>query len=252
MTAVVYDGSFEGFLTAVFEVYEYKFHDPALSSNNAPLPLFGQKHVVHTSSEKAERVLKKLRALLSASVCKKIYEVHLSEQEDIAKVLLRFIQYGLKSGRAACEDFSNEAVLTLHQTLKKVHRERHRMEAFIRFQQSADGLFFATIEPDFDVLPLISTHFAKRYADQRWLIFDNKRKYGILYNLKEVLVVEQSLAEKTGIALSPAIRLHEEEAKFQELWQEYFKSVNIKERKNTKLHVRHMPKRYWKYLTEKL
>ncbi|MEO5501901.1 MAG: DNA metabolism protein, partial [Ginsengibacter sp.] len=64
MTSVVYDGSFEGFLTAVFEVYEYKFHDPALSSNNAPLPLFGQKHVVHTSSEKAERVLKKLRALL--------------------------------------------------------------------------------------------------------------------------------------------------------------------------------------------
>lgn len=252
MTSVVYDGSFEGFLTAVFEVCEYKFHDLALSSNNAPLPLFGQQHIVHTSPEKAERVLKKLRSLLSAPVCKKIYEAHLSEQEDIANVLLRFIQYGLKSGRAACDDFSHEAVLTLHQTLKKVHRERHRMEAFIRFQQSADGLFFATAEPDFDVLPLISTHFAKRYADQRWLIYDNKRKYGILYDLKEAHVVEQSPADNTGTALTPLISLHEEEEKFQELWQEYFKSVNIKERKNTKLHVRHMPKRYWKYLTEKL
>jgi hypothetical protein len=27
--------------------------------------------------------------------------------------------------------------------------------------------------------------------------------------------------------------------------------TNIKERKNDKLHVQHVPKRYWKYLTEK-
>ena len=125
------------------------------------------------------------------------------------------------------------------------------MEAFIRFQQSADGLFFATVEPDFDVLPLISDHFSRRYADQRWLIFDRKRKYGILYDLNEVHVVEQSPVDNTGIALSPSMSLHEDEKKFQELWQQYFKSVNIKERKNTKLHVRHMPKRYWRYLTEK-
>jgi probable DNA metabolism protein len=252
MTTVIYDGSFEGFLTAIFEVYEYKFPDPKLSAKNGAIPLFGKQHMVHTSPEKAERVLKKLRSSLFASICKKIYEVHLSEQAGIADVLLRFVKYGLKEGRAACDDFSHEAVVTLHQTLKKVHRERHRMEAFIRFQQSADGLFFATVEPDFDVLPLISSHFAKRYADQRWLIFDNKRKYGILYDLKEVHVVEQSPTSNTGNALSPSISLHEEEKKFQELWKQYFKSVNIKERKNTALHLRHMPKRYWRYLTEKL
>ena len=225
--------------------------DPSLTPKNGAIPLFGKQHIVHTSPEKAERVLKKLRLSLSASICKKIYEVHLSEQAGIADVLLRFVQYGLKAGRAACDDFSHEAVVTLHQTLKKVHRERHRMEAFIRFQQSADGLFFATVEPDFDVLPLISSHFAKRYADQRWLIFDNKRKYGILYDLKEVHVVEQFSPSNTGNFLSPSISLHEEEKKFQELWKQYFKSVNIKERKNTALHIRHMPKRYWRYLTEK-
>lgn len=252
MTSLSYDGSFEGLLTSIFEVYEYKFPDPRLSAKNGAITLFGSQHVVHTSPEKAERVLKKLRCSLSAPICKKIYEVHLSEQVGIADVILRFVQYGLNKGKSACEDFSHESVITLHQTLKKVHRERHRMEAFIRFQQSADGLFFATVEPDFDVLPLISSHFAKRYADQRWLIFDNKRKYGILYDLKEVHIVEQSPAGKTAIALSPYISLHEEEEKFQELWQQYFKSVNIKERKNTALHVRHMPKRYWRYLTEKL
>ncbi len=252
MTSIIYDGSFEGLLSAIFEVYEYKFPDPTIVGKNCAAPLFGRQHIVHTSPEKAERVLKKLRSSLSASVCKKIYEVHLSEQEGIANVLLRFVQYCLNKGKAACDDFSNEAVITLHQTLKKVHRERHRMEAFIRFQHSADGLYFASVEPDFDVLPLISSHFAKRYADQRWLIFDNKRKYGMLYDLKEVHMVEQSPSDKNCTMLNPAISLHQEEKKFQELWKQYFKSVNIKERKNTALHVRHMPKRYWKYLTEKM
>ena len=252
MTTIIYDGSFEGLLTAIFEVYEYKFPDPNLFPKNGSIPLFGQQHIVHSSPEKAERVLKKLRSSLSASICKKIYEVHLSEQEGIANVLLRFVQYGLKLGRSACDDYSHEAVIILHQTLKKVHRERHRMEAFIRFQQSSDGLFFAMVEPDFDVLPLISTHFAKRYADQRWLIFDKKRKYGILYDLKEVHVVEQSPAAINGNDIVPAMSLHEDEKKFQELWQQYFKSVNIKERKNAALHIRHMPKRYWRYLTEKM
>ena len=43
----------------------------------------------------------------------------------------------------------------------------------------------------------------------------------------------------------------EEETLYQQLWQLYFASVNIPARKNMKLHIRHMPRRYWKYLTEK-
>ena len=251
MTSIQYDGSFEGFLTAIFEVYEYKFEDPRLTANRGAISLFGKQHVVNNSPEKAERVLKKLRLELSVSVCKKIYEVHLSEQEEIANVLLRFVQYGLKAGRAACDNFSHEAVLKLHQTLKKVHRERHRMEAFIRFQRSEDDLYFALVAPDYDVLPLISTHFAKRYADQRWLIYDTKRNYGLLYDLQQVHEVAQLAVSSTGMQTGPAIGLHAEEEKFQSLWKEYFKSVNIRERKNTALHLRHMPRRYWRYLIEK-
>ncbi|MGB1209996.1 MAG: DUF4130 domain-containing protein, partial [Lacinutrix venerupis] len=41
------------------------------------------------------------------------------------------------------------------------------------------------------------------------------------------------------------------ELEFQQLWKDYFKSTNIKSRKNMKLHIQHVPKRYWKYLSEK-
>ncbi len=252
MTTVLYDGSFIGLLTSVFEIYEYKISEPNLvKSGSGNFSLFGEKHDVISCEEKADRVLKKIKQNLSYSIAKKIYEAHLSEEAQIADVIFRFIKYGLNNGKMACDDFSNADVLHLHQILKKVHRERHRMEAFIRFQLADDGLFFATVAPDFDVLPLIVKHFKSRYADQRWIIYDTKRSYGIIYDLKEVNMVENVKATPENLSIAPAVNLHKEEENFQELWKHYFNSVNIKERKNMKLHVKHMPKRYWKFLTEK-
>ncbi|MDD3778627.1 MAG: DUF4130 domain-containing protein, partial [Proteiniphilum sp.] len=42
-----------------------------------------------------------------------------------------------------------------------------------------------------------------------------------------------------------------DEKLFQELWKGYFKAMTIKERINPRLQRQHMPKRFWKYLTEK-
>ncbi|WP_340696552.1 DUF4130 domain-containing protein [Flavobacterium gyeonganense] len=36
------------------------------------------------------------------------------------------------------------------------------------------------------------------------------------------------------------------------MWRRYFSSVTIESRKNMKLHIQHMPKRYWKNLIEKI
>lgn len=46
--------------------------------------------------------------------------------------------------------------------------------------------------------------------------------------------------------------LADAEKDYQELWKTYFKAVDIPERRNMKLHVQHVPKRYWKYLIEKV
>jgi probable DNA metabolism protein len=146
--------------------------------------------------------------------------------------------------------------LEVMQLSKKVHREKHRMEAFVRFQQTTDGLYVATVEPDFNVLPLIAGHFKDRYADQPWLIYDDKRGYGILYDIKEGNVIEVT-ATAAEPAMSPeespaaSITVHDHEAAYQTLWKTYFQTMSIDVRKNKKLHLRHVPTRYWRYLTEK-
>lgn len=250
MTVVAYDGSFEGFFTAVFEVYEYKIAQPNITrqevSNGS---LFGHTHVVTTDEVKANRVGKKLQSVISAKTFKQLYDVHLSEIKDIDNVLFRYIQYALQSAFVIENDYSNPDVLLIQQTSRKVHREKHRMEAFIRFKLTNDGLYHAIIQPDYNVLPLIKKHFKERYADQRWLIYDVQRKYGLYYDLQ---TVEEVLVDfKTTDDAKATLLYEENEELYQQLWQQYFSSANIAARKNMKLHVQHMPKRYWKYLTEK-
>ncbi|HEY0056421.1 MAG TPA: TIGR03915 family putative DNA repair protein [Pedobacter sp.] len=247
MTTLVYDASWPGFLTSVFEVYEFKFEQAAIVIKDRFEPtMFGDNKEVLTDMKKAGRVWLGLKKGLSGKGLHDIYSSFLSGLPDIEKTLLLFIQLVLKT-RDAEVAYGNEAVLKVSQVSKMVHREKHRMEAFIRFRLTRDGIYYAHIEPDFNVIPLIAPHFKKRYADQKWLIYDLKRSYGIYYDLETVQEVTLEVSESSG---DQSIFCEEEE-EYQTLWKDYFKHVNIESRKNTKLHLQHVPKRYWKHLTEK-
>ena len=252
MNIVVYDGSFEGLLTTIFEVYEYKIQQPQICvSNAAEGSLFGDVHVVQTDANKSIRVYKKLQERLSKIAVSQIYSTYLSEIKGIENILLRYIQYVMAARPGVENNYSHPDVLMLQQTSRKVHREKHRMEAFVRFQLAKDQIYYSIIQPDYNVLPLISNHFEKRYADQRWLIYDSRRKYGLYYDLTNVEAVELNFESDLSNKQALATLNDEKEELYQRLWQQYFSSVNIAARKNMKLHIQHMPKRYWRYLTEK-
>jgi probable DNA metabolism protein len=250
MTSVVYDGTFEGWLCAVFEIYEYKLA-AAVIVNEAhfqPSP-FEQVHVVNTDPGKSKRVWSGLKQKISHSALGQLHRAFLSEEKNVENILLKYVQQVFASNQTIEYNYANKDVLHVAQTAKKVYREKHRMEAFIRFQLTKDKLYYAVCQPDFNVLPLIENHFQKRYADQRWLIYDSRRKYGIYYDMNTVERVEINFSEEAKTGLASII--DESEMLYEQLWQQYFKSVNIEARKNLKLHIQHMPKRYWRFLTEK-
>ena len=254
---LVYDGSFAGLLTVIFEVYERKLADVSIVREDLYQPhLYAAVHTITRDAQKAARVWQGLQKKLTTESSDHFYKSFLSEERDIEGTLLAFTRYVLSAPPGADRNFAHPAVLTVMQLSKKVHREKHRMEAFVRFQQTTDGLYVATVEPDFNVLPLIAGHFKDRYADQSWLIYDDKRSYGILYDEKAgnvMEVTEESGGRTTsdddqGIA---SITVHDHEAAYQTLWKTYFQTMSIAVRKNKKLHLRHVPTRYWRYLTEK-
>lgn len=253
MVAFIYDHTWSGFLTAIFEVYERAEKSVNITTAQRYLPdVFGSSINVITDDVKAKRIWTGLSGRISAQALKKLYACYLSELPDIENTLYAYIRLVFTMRQSPEHAYADANVLKVSQVDKMVHREKHRMEAFVRFQLTKDNLYYAGIEPNFNVLPLILNHFQKRYADQRWLIYDLKRDYGIYYNLDKVEEVTLSFTENVNLSNQNNLLFHEDEPLYQTLWKDYFKHVNIKERKNNKLHLQHVPKRYWKHLTEKI
>ncbi|MFD0940017.1 TIGR03915 family putative DNA repair protein [Pedobacter boryungensis] len=247
----IFDGSLEGLLTAVFEWFERKPGFVNLGTEKTHQPgIFFETFLVETNRAKADRVWNGLQKKLSREWLRKFYCAYLSELPEVFDALFHFATYIFLNPAGAEKNYGNEFVLKVSKTARSVEREKHRMESFIRFQHTSDGVFYCGIDPDFNVLPLIANHFKNRYADQQWIIYDLKRHYGLFYDLNKVEEMTMNINSQ-AFKNPKSNQLDEKEILYANLWKDYFKSTNIESRKNTKLHVQHVPKRYWKYLTEK-
>lgn len=252
MVVFFYDKTFEGLLTAVFDAYSRKTFPDKIVGEGSIAPLFmTESYTVVIDDDKSTRVWTSLQKKLSKLACNMLNYVWLSEEEGSDDLLFRYIRKVFDNKHSIEMNFGDADVLQIHQLAKKVSKERHFLVQFIRFQKAADGIFFAPVSPIYNALPLTINHLKDRFADQKWVVYDLKRRYGYYYDLKAVIEItlnddEHLLSGKLDDAI-----MAEDEKLFQELWKGYFKSMTIKERINPKLHRQHMPKRFWKYLTEK-
>lgn len=252
MVVFRYDGSFEGLLTAVFDLYFRKTVPGLLLKAGDPVPLFADDpHEVITDRVKSGRVWSGLEQKVPKNVCNMILHVWLSDEPQNDLLLMTFIRKIFDSKYDVWRDFADPDVLRMIKTAKKVSKERHYMMQFVRFQKAADGTFFSPVSPDHNVLPLIVDFFLDRFADQKWLIYDTKRDYGLFYDLQKVTEMVLPPGTVTIDGQLDESLLDKDEKLYQIMWKSYFKSITIQERKNLKLHRQQMPRRFWKYLTEK-
>ncbi len=251
-TNIIYDGSFEGILTVIFDCYERKLEPFCISprSNNQS-SLFSDRIEIDADPEKSNRVLNGLFKKISKNGIDKLYKVFCSELPERELLILEYCKKIFTSKYNIANDFRSQPVLRVQQIVKMINREIHRMHAFVRFQKTKDDIYAATIKPDFDVLALSVDHFKKRYQDQLWLIYDIKRDYGIYYDKAELKTVQLNNPVWTERHQIKEEVLAENEKRLQIMWKKYFDSTCIEERKNMKLHLRHVPHRYWRYLPEK-
>jgi len=248
----LYDGTYEGLLSVVFETYRLKAPaEKIIPEYEWQETLFDAPTFVNTDLEWVKRVKAGLKKKTSARSLKMLYRCFLSEKVDIEMLIYRYIRQAM-AARANIEgNYRDDTVLQLKQIDKMMGREVHRMHAFVRFQQTKDDIYYSVIEPDFDVLPLIIRHFEKRYPAQTWLIYDAQRHYGMFYNQQKTETITFSAEGHRGLRQLSGNILEEAEVDYQQAWKVYFKSTNIPERRNMKLHLQHVPIRYWKYLVEK-
>ncbi|MDR0333918.1 MAG: TIGR03915 family putative DNA repair protein [Dysgonamonadaceae bacterium] len=248
-----YDKTFDGLLSCVFFAYEQKRFPDMILSESDPKPLFmDEQYYVPTEKEKSQRVWAALEKKLSKTAQNMMLHVWLSELPEVEMLLFRYICKNINHSKSYEMNFGDDDVLRVKEIALKVSREAERLRMFVRFQEMADGVYFAPIDPQFNVLSLVVPHFKARYANQQWIIYDTNRNFGIFYDIHTVQEISFSPKDLSELKLGKLSdeKLSEEEAMFQKLWKEYFQSITIKERINLKLQRQMMPKKYWKYLTE--
>ncbi len=258
MIVYVFDNTLDGLLSAVFDSFFLKQQPEALLGEGEQLPLFADElHHVMTDGEKAGRVWKGLEKHLSKDGLRMITVSWLSEERTLNQSLFNFICKVFRQPAVSGieRNASDADVLEVRNTCRRVLHEQLRMKQFIRFQKAKDGTYLAVVSPDHNVLPIITDHFSDRFNDQPWLIYDAKRHYGFYYDGKTVIHItfEDEAAVPFSLEngkLNEAV-LSNDDQLLQDLWRTYFKAICIKERMNPRKQLKDMPRRYWKYMTEK-
>ena len=249
-----YDGSFDGFLTVVFEIYASK-QPPVqiVNEQNRQPAMFDKVKNVAVDMEKSGRVWNGFVSRSNSGTSQMFYLAFASEAPGIEMKMFHYLEKLFADTTGTYyKNLLDSTSFELYNFARKVKREIHRFYGFVRFQQTSDGLYFSAIDPDHDIVPLLAPHFIRRFPAQKWVIYDSKRDKGIYYDGKtaqEIRLTDKQFGRLTG-EISREIKSGNEDI-YRSLWKAYYKAISIPERKNTRLMLHFLPRRYWKYLPEK-
>jgi len=183
---LVYDGSFNGFLTTVFRAFDEQIKLADIQKKAiAQRGLFSDTEIVTTQIEHAKSVWKGIQTKSHIAI-RNIYFAFLSEQHGVEILLYNYIKKLFTPPAMLALNETDDLHAKINQFSKSVGKEKQFLETNLKFHTTADGVQFAFANPDNDVLPLISRHYRFQSSHSPWLIFDNKRNYGLYYNLKTV------------------------------------------------------------------
>lgn len=246
MVDYLYDGTFEGLLTCIYEHYYTEKAAGIYLEASYQSTMLGGYQVVTTEEEKATKVYDAIEKKISNYDLRRLYKVFLSTVDNKESKILQYVRLGFKEGPKIGSLHANPIVFAVQEAEKKVGFEVHRLFGLVRFSVTTtpqgQEILYCAIEPDHDVLELMATHFIDRFQNDPFIIHDKRRKKALIAN--EGLWYLSDFAEKD----IPQFSL--EEQNYRILWKKYFDSIAIKERINPKCQKRCMPVRYWKNLTE--
>lgn len=233
----VYDGSIEGLFTVIFNAYKVLEEVDTITKRSQQMDFIKDRIKCTTELDKARRVKNSIIKNFSYSFYDSIVMVFASSSDKkeiaIAKTLKKLYVNGFYYLESADED-----VIQFRNLLKRVSGEIHSFKGLLRFDEK-EGILFAKFEPQNDILFFIYRHFKSRLVNKKFAIADLRRDKAVIYNGERGEFFKFEMDEN----------LKSEDA-YVDLWLSFYDAVAIDERKNEKLRMQNMPKKYWKNLPE--
>ena len=238
---LLYDGTFEGFLSLVYEVYYKKLKPTKIYKTLPNEIIFEEILEINSSKESGIKVLNAIKTKFPKEILEKILNIFMCDSKEFEMALLEYIVIGFKDSKQLY-NINNSCVFYLNNLEKELFRVTHKLTGFIRFEELEDKTLYAKIESKFNVVYFLGRHFLKRFNNQNFIIHDINRKLAFVkiendFSIQEIAYFDEPIYSSN-------------EQKFQKLWKSFFSGVTIKERINPKLQRQMVPLIYRTYMSE--
>lgn len=237
----LYDGTFDGFLTCVYEAYVNREEPMDFYTFDTPQASFYPERAVYTDEAHAKRVFISFAKKFGNEGQNMVSRGFLTCMQDKELWLWRFIRLGYDRGPMVCKDLADPIVDRVGKALKHLGGEAHLLTGFVRFSQ-LDGALVGEITPKNRVLTMLRPHFCGRYPQEKFLLYDRTYKEALVHIPGHWAIVPM---EEFEMGQAGA-----EELAYRRMWRSFYDTISIEGRYNPKCRQTHMPKRYWANMTE--
>lgn len=254
----VCEDSLTGIFSGIYEVWKRKMtaEEAGLEVGDSfERRLFCEYIFCKAEERKALVVIRMIQKNLGADVYEKISYALLSADRRKAEMVFRAMLEAKKLSRKdrLMEHLGNEVVRAVFGMYRQVANEAHHYKGFVRFRELKNKTLFAKIEPKHAVLPCIAEHFADRFPQENWVIYDKTHEVFLIHEKGErYYFLQQYMCMKgdSGSAQNIAGGFSEEEMDYEALWKEFVQSISVAERENRALQNQNLPLRFRTNLVE--
>lgn len=254
----VCEDSLTGIFSGIYEVWKRKMtaEEAGLEVGDSfERRLFCEYIFCKAEKRKALAVIRMIQKNLGADVYEKISYALLSADRRKAEMVFRAMLEAKKLSRKdrLMEHLGNEAVRAVFGMYRQVANEAHHYKGFVRFRELKNKTLFAKIEPKHAVLPCIAEHFADRFPQENWVIYDKTHEVFLIHEKgKRYYFLQQYMCMKgdSGSAQNITGGFSEEEMDYEALWKEFVQSISVAERENRALQNQNLPLRFRTNLVE--
>ena len=257
-TIYVCEDSLTGIFSGIYEVWKRKMtaEEAGLEVGDSfERRLFCEYIFCKAEERKVLAVIRMIQKNLGADVYEKISYALLSADRRKADMVFRAMLEAKKLSRKdrLMEHLGNEAVRAVFGMYRQVANEAHHYKGFVRFRELKNKTLFAKIEPKHAVLPCIAEHFADRFPQENWIIYDKTHEVFLIHEKgKRYYFLQQYMCMKgdSGSAQKIAGGFSEEEMDYETLWKGFVQSISVAERENRALQNQNLPLRFRTNLVE--
>ncbi len=236
-----YDGTADGFYSAVFDAFVLKTLPIDILPEGEEIPYLLDVHRVETNLEHAKRVRAGIANKISRRTLEMVEKAFLFDGKNKEMSIMVYLWDAFRAGghnRGSAID--EEKLNHVFEMCISVNNEAEHLRQFTRFKD-VNGALVAEIHPKHFILPLIRRYFCARIKNEHFMVYDAEHGAALIHAQGKTAIIPVESLELPGDC---------EDEFYSELWKNYYKHIAIAGRYNPTCRRNHMPKRFWQYLPE--